>query len=116
MIDPQDKKQKQKKKYKNLNPEWRQNCLQDPPETLYKKIQDIAIADYGNTIAKEMDPDINDLKEKLRVANEPYQAITKENKIKVAFIIELLEGMGKDVPSYESFLKKAAKSLSEKKD
>jgi hypothetical protein len=114
MVDPKARKEKQQKKYAKLNPEWRQNCLQMTDDQLEAEILKVALSDLSNKMAQEMDPDIADLKEKLTVATEPYKSIANENKIKTPFVVEILEGRGKDVPSYASFLKKAAKSLLEK--
>lgn len=101
-------KNKQYKRFAQLDEEWRSSMLSASTEEVTKKISTVAMNDYQMHMAQKNDPDLNELKEKLKTANAPYSDAYKTNKIRIEFLTEVLRSRGENVPSIEDFLKSAA--------
>jgi hypothetical protein len=108
MIINKDPKQKQLKKFRKIDEDWRISQNTKDAKSLKDEVCKVAINTIQLAMAEKFDPDLNDLKEKMKTAKEPYSEGKKINTLKMSYIIELLSGMGEDVPSIEDFLKQAA--------
>ena len=62
-----------------------------PLSVLYEKIADIEKYVFELADAKKEDPDINQLKERLKVANQAYKEPLDAAKIKKKYLLQLIE-------------------------
>lgn len=104
----EDQRQKELKAYKKLPEDWRNQQLGAQTPDVYKQILKSAINIVQLAIAKEMDQDLAALKEQVKVAQAIYSDGTKENNLKIKFLVDVLRGRGEDVPDPEDFVKQAA--------
>lgn len=111
-----DSKKKQYKKFQKLDEAWREEQMGAQTPDLYKKITQIAINDVQLAMAKEFDPDLKNLKEQVKVANEPYSLGHKENVTRIEFIVSCLKDRGENVPDIDQFIKAAANAVDGKLD
>jgi|WetSurMetagenome_2_1015567.scaffolds.fasta_scaffold22266_5 hypothetical protein len=108
MKTPEEQKQKQLKNFKKLSEEWRNEKLGAQTPDLYKSILTAAMNIVQLAIAKELDQDLANLKEQVKVAQQGYSDGTKENNLRIQFLVEVLRGRGEDVPDPDDFIRKAA--------
>lgn len=103
-----DPKEKQQKRFKKLDQEWRDEAISMDELSLDKEIKKQAGNIINSRIAKELDEDIARLTEELKTAKEPYVEGEKMSMLRIEFLFEVLRGKGADVPSIEDFLSDAA--------
>ena len=103
-----DQHQKQLKQYKKLPEDWRQNQLGAQTPDLYKEVIKAAVNIVQLSIAKDLDQDLASLKEQAKIAAEVYTEGTKQNNLKIKFLVETLRGRGENVPDPADFVRKAA--------
>jgi hypothetical protein len=114
MITSDDAKTKQYKRFKKLDEEWRQEQLGATTEDLFGKITKTAMDDFQLAMAKDFDEDLAKLKEQVKVAQEPYSEGKKANKLRIEFLIQVLEDRGcPNIPSISDFIKAAANGSTE---
>lgn len=95
-------------KFKDLDKEWCDGQASKDTEGIYKDICTIAMNDVQLRLAKALDQDLINLKEKVKYATEVYSEGAKANRLKIEFNIQVLDARGVAVPSVNDFLKKAA--------
>lgn len=66
-------------------------------QQLKDKLSEVAKSQEDNKSAMKADKDLNDLKEKVKVASSGYTEVTKTNKLKTKFVIRLLADKGDSV-------------------
>lgn len=85
---------KPKSEYDDLPAEFKDEIAACSLDTLKGKLAELVKTEEANTAAKAADEDLNSLKEKLKVASEPYNEITKTNKLKLKYMISVLADKG----------------------
>jgi hypothetical protein len=76
-------------------PEW-YNALNDSTdEDIRQRVSEVAFSEATNQQAKEDDEDLANLKEQVKLANEPYAQATKVHKAQIRYAKSLLEARGK---------------------
>ena len=85
--------------FSKLDPEFRDALAGASSEELKAKLSDVAKDEEANKSSKKADPDLKRLKEQVKVAGEGYSELTKRNRLKIKFIIQLLADKGDVVAS-----------------
>jgi hypothetical protein len=107
MTDP---KEKQLRRFKKLDEEWRSDMLsRKDSKDLDQKIYESAANLIRNKMEKELDPDIADLTEKLSAARERYKESEKINLLRIEFLFEAKRTRGEDVPSLADIMDEVQK-------
>jgi outer membrane receptor for ferric coprogen and ferric-rhodotorulic acid len=108
-ITNEEAKTKQYKRFKNIDEDWRQEQMGATTEELFSRITKVAMSDFQLGMAQKFDEDLSKLKEQVKVASEPYTEGKKANKIRMEFLIQVLEDRGcPNIPSISDFIKAAA--------
>lgn len=115
-IEGDDTKQKQYKRFQQLDEDWRNDMLSRSDDDIQQTIVKAALANVGLDLAKALDQDLARIKEELATANEMYREGKKTNNIRVEFLAEVLRGRGRDIPGPEDFVKGAQKKVSDSKE
>lgn len=86
---------KSKNPFADLPDDWKTEIDQSPVEAINAKIVELTIAETENQEAKKQDGDLAEKKEALKYANEGYREATKGYKLRLKYILQVLEGRGK---------------------
>lgn len=106
--------EKQLKRFKKLEEEWRSEMLSRNDLDVETAIRDSAMNLVTLEMAKEFDEDLNRLKEELKTAQESYSEGKKVNLLKIEFLAEVLRGRGRtDIPTINDFIKGSRKAAVE---
>lgn len=101
---------KQLKKFKKLEEEWRSEMLSRNDTDVETAIRDSAMNLVTLEMAKEFDEDLNSLREQLKTAQETYTEGKKINLLKIEFLAEVLRSRGRtDIPAIDDFIKGSKK-------
>jgi len=104
-----DSKAKQLKKFSKLDESWRSEQLSKQTPDVYKEITSTAIATVQLDIAKDLDEDLERLKEEVKVAREPYTEGRKANNLKIQYLVQVLADRGENVDGLPGLLKQVAR-------
>jgi hypothetical protein len=91
------KDKKPKDKFAALPDTFKNDVGSASLETLKQILAEVAKKEEANQSAKKADPDLNRLKEQVKVASSGYTDVTKMNRLKLKFIIRNLADKGDDV-------------------
>jgi hypothetical protein len=87
---------KQKKNpFADLPEDWTTEIEQSSTDDINAKVADMAKAEQENLQAKALDPDLKDKKEAVKFASEGYRESTKGYRLRMKYILSVLEGRGK---------------------
>jgi hypothetical protein len=81
-------------KLKLEDPEFVENNMSLSPEEMKAKIIEISKHLEETEKAKANDPDLKSLKEQIKVVRETYDTPLKVGRLKVKFLLEMLEARG----------------------
>lgn len=86
---------KDKNNFDDLPEEFKNALSGMKEQEIRQKISEIALDEEENTRTKQEDEDLKNLKEQVKLANEPYSDRSKMNKSKIRFARRVLEDQGK---------------------
>jgi transcriptional antiterminator Rof (Rho-off) len=86
---------KKRDTYADLPEDWRTEIDQSSVEAINTKIVELTMAETENLQAKALDGDLKEKKEAVKFASEGYRESTKGYKLRMKFILQVLEGRGK---------------------
>lgn len=86
---------KKKLPFEDLPEEWCAEIDQSSVEAINTKIVELTIAETENQEAKKQDGDLAEKKEAVKFASEGYREATKGYKLRMRYILQVLEGRGK---------------------
>jgi hypothetical protein len=92
-------KKTKKVPFSELPESFKDAMVSSSPEELQKQLADIHKDDERNLAAKKADQDLKEKQEQVKVAAQGYNDVTKLNKLKTAFIIQLLADRGEELSS-----------------
>lgn len=84
-----------KDKFKNLDSDFKDALASSSPEDIYKRITELSSQLEELDKAKKADQDLENLKEKVATALEPYKAAGKDLKLRIKFALQVLGDKGK---------------------
>lgn len=86
---------KKRNPFADLPDEWKTIIEQSSIQDINKQIAELTMAETENLQAKTEDPDLKEKKEAVKFASEGYREATKGYKLRMKFILSVLEGRGK---------------------
>jgi hypothetical protein len=86
---------KKRAPFSDLPDEWKTEIDQSPVEAINTRIVELTVAEVENVQAKVEDPDLKEKKEAVKFASEGYREATKGYKLRMRYILQVLEGRGK---------------------
>jgi predicted ATP-grasp superfamily ATP-dependent carboligase len=86
---------KPKLPFDDLPEDWRIEIEQSKTEDINTKIVELTMAETENLQAKALDGDLKEKKEAVKFASEGYREATKSYKLRMKYILSVLEGRGK---------------------
>jgi predicted ATP-grasp superfamily ATP-dependent carboligase len=86
---------KKKLPFEDLPEDWRIEVEQSKTEEINTKIVELSVAEVENQQAKAIDPDLKEKKDAVKFASEGYREATKGYKLRMKYILQVLEGRGK---------------------
>jgi predicted ATP-grasp superfamily ATP-dependent carboligase len=81
--------------FADLPEDWRTEIDQSSIDAINAKIVALTVAEVENQQAKSLDPDLREKKEAVKFASEGYREATKGYKLRMRYILQVLEGRGK---------------------
>jgi hypothetical protein len=84
-----------KDKFDDLPDEWKDQIQQGKLEEIDDEIARLAKGEEENRNLKDQDEDLAAKREEAKVAGEQYREATKGYKLRMRFIMQVLEGRGK---------------------
>jgi Fe-S cluster assembly scaffold protein SufB len=84
-----------KEPFADLPDEWKDAIQQGKPEEIEKEIARLGIGEEENKKLKTEDEDLARCREEVKVAGEQYRAATKGYRLRMKFIMQVLESRGK---------------------
>lgn len=81
--------------FEGLDEDWRTEIDQSSVEDINTKIVELTMAETANQEAKKLDGDLREKKEAVKFASEGYRESTKGYKLRMKYILQVLEGRGK---------------------
>lgn len=109
---------KQYKKFKKLDEEWRNAALGMEVEDINKLIRDCAVNIVELALAKGLDEDLARLREELATAEKQYKDGAKINNLRIEFLVEVLRGRGIEIAGFskKEVLAKAREEVSKSEE
>lgn len=104
MATEEDLQQKELKKFKDLSQETRNHYQAMDDDQLKEAVYNLQSDLMANKLAMDLDVDLAQKKEAVKVAKEPYDNVKKEKTLLTAWCFEVLRQRGKDVPTVASIL------------
>jgi predicted ATP-grasp superfamily ATP-dependent carboligase len=86
---------KKKLPFDDLPEDWRIEIDQSSVEAINGKIVELTMAETENQEAKKLDGDLQEKKAAVKYASEGYREATKGYRLRMRYILQVLEGRGK---------------------
>lgn len=87
---------KNKVAFDDLSEEFKTAIAQSSREEVKNRIAEIAMAESNNQTMKAADQDLADKKEQVKLAAEGYVGKTKDHKLKIAYMMQVIGDKGGD--------------------
>lgn len=87
-------KKEKKNKFDDLPQEWKDALDGASLEELKTKVADVAKTEVLNQSAMKADQDLNEKKELVKEASAGYRDLTKLNKLKLAYLTQMMADKG----------------------
>ena len=100
----EDLQQKQLKKFEKLSVETRNKYQLMDEDELKEAVYGLHSDLLANRLAMDLDQDLEQKKDAVKVAKEPYDNVKKEKTLLIDWCFEVLRQQGKDVPTVASIL------------
>ena len=81
--------------FADLPDDWKTEIEQSATEVVNSKIVELTIAETENLQAKAEDQDLREKKDAVKFASEGYRESTKSYKLRMKYILSILDGRGK---------------------